>query len=81
MGCLSGVPFIPAFDCTGKCNVPMTLKGMPVKQARSRSKELIKKVGLGEKQRSSFPQMMSGGEQQRVAIARAGIRWENLIGR
>ena len=50
---------------------PMTLKGMPLKQARIRAKELIKRVGLGEKIEKQFPNMMSGGEQQRVAIARA----------
>ncbi len=50
---------------------PMTLKGMPLKLAKIRAKELLKKVGLGEKIEKQFPQMMSGGEQQRVAIARA----------
>ena len=50
---------------------PMTLKGLPLKQARIRAKELLGKVGLGEKIEKQFPQMMSGGEQQRVAIARA----------
>lgn len=50
---------------------PMTLKRMPVKEARIRAKELIKRVGLGEKIEKQFPNMMSGGEQQRVAIARA----------
>ena len=50
---------------------PMTLKGIPLKQARIRGRELLKKVGLGEKIEKQFPQMMSGGEQQRVAIARA----------
>lgn len=50
---------------------PMTLKGMPLKEARKEAKQLIAKVGLGEKILKQFPQMMSGGEQQRVAIARA----------
>lgn len=50
---------------------PMTLKGISLKTARIRAKELLKKVGLGEKIEKQFPQMMSGGEQQRVAIARA----------
>lgn len=31
----------------------------------------MKEVGLPEKIRRQFPQMMSGGEQQRVSIARA----------
>ncbi len=49
----------------------MTLKGIPLKQAKIRAKELLQKVGLGVKIEKQFPQMMSGGEQQRVAIARA----------
>lgn len=44
---------------------PMTLKGLPLKQAKIRAKELLKKVGLGEKIEKQFPKMMSGGEQQR----------------
>ncbi|QNU66426.1 ABC transporter ATP-binding protein [Ruminiclostridium herbifermentans] len=58
---------------------PMTLKGMSVKQARSRAKELVKKVGLGEKTEEQFPQMMSGGEQQRVAIARAMASYGKIL--
>ncbi|MDF2941824.1 MAG: transporter ATP-binding protein [Herbinix sp.] len=58
---------------------PMTLKGIPVKQAKLRAKELIKKVGLGEKIEEQFPQMMSGGEQQRVAIARAMASEGNIL--
>ena len=50
---------------------PMNLKGISRIAAKARAKELIEKVGLGEKIYRQFPQMMSGGEQQRIAIARA----------
>ncbi|XEC95917.1 amino acid ABC transporter ATP-binding protein [Paenibacillus tarimensis] len=39
-------------------------------EARSRSMELLRKVGLEEKA-ESYPHQLSGGQQQRVGIARA----------
>jgi polar amino acid transport system ATP-binding protein/polar amino acid transport system permease protein len=39
-------------------------------QARTRSEQLLEKVGLASK-RDCFPHELSGGQQQRVAIARA----------
>jgi len=39
-------------------------------QARSKARELLKKVGLAEKI-DTYPAMLSGGQQQRVAIARS----------
>lgn len=50
---------------------PMRLNGVPVREAREQAGMLLQKVELGDKIKSQFPQMMSGGEQQRVAIARA----------
>lgn len=50
---------------------PMEFKKITRKEAKAKAQLLLKKVGLGEKIYSQFPQMMSGGEQQRVAIARA----------
>ena len=44
-------------------------KGTP-EELEERGKELLEKVGLGEKL-ESFPYQLSGGQQQRVAIARA----------
>lgn len=49
----------------------MELKGVSRRQAAKKADELLKEVGLPEKIRRQFPQMMSGGEQQRVSIARA----------
>ncbi len=50
---------------------PMELKGMPVKEAKEKAKELILSIGLEERICRQLPLMMSGGQQQRVAIARA----------
>lgn len=48
--------------------VPLELQG--VKNAKARSKELLDKVGLGDRMHH-YPAQLSGGEQQRVSLARA----------
>ncbi|WP_236354883.1 ABC transporter ATP-binding protein [Konateibacter massiliensis] len=58
---------------------PMKLKGISSKKAKEEAKQLLNKVGLGDKIFNQFPQMMSGGEQQRVAIARAMASGGNII--
>ena len=49
---------------------PITVKGMPRKEALELGMHNLKKVGLAEK-RDQYPSRLSGGQQQRVAIARA----------
>jgi polar amino acid transport system ATP-binding protein len=49
---------------------PRSLKKMTKKDAEKEAIELLKKVGLEDKQ-SVYPNSLSGGQQQRVAIARA----------
>lgn len=49
---------------------PMTVKGVPEKDARERAVKLLEQVGLGDKL-DAYPAKLSGGQQQRVAIARA----------
>lgn len=50
--------------------LPLIYVGTPYKDAQSRARAALDKVGIREKERLS-PAMLSGGEQQRVAIARA----------
>ena len=49
---------------------PLELAGIKKKQAREKAKELLKLVGLSEKEKA-YPSQLSGGQKQRVAIARA----------
>ncbi|MGN0477862.1 MAG: amino acid ABC transporter ATP-binding protein [Hominenteromicrobium sp.] len=49
---------------------PMTVKGVPEKEAREKAVKLLNQVGLGDKL-DAYPAKLSGGQQQRVAIARA----------
>ena len=50
--------------------VPLELRGS--RDASSKAKELLARVGLGERSHH-YPSQLSGGEQQRVAMARAFI--------
>lgn len=59
-------------DYTAQENVmmPMRIAGTPLREARSRSAELLARVGLAGRMQHR-PSELSGGEQQRCAVARA----------
>ncbi|MCR5732717.1 MAG: amino acid ABC transporter ATP-binding protein [Sphaerochaetaceae bacterium] len=49
---------------------PEKLKKMPKEEAENKAKEMLKRMGLGDKY-NHYPEELSGGQKQRVAIARA----------
>lgn len=49
---------------------PVKVKGMGQAEAEVKGRELLKKVGLAQKE-NEYPIRLSGGQKQRVAIARA----------
>ena len=59
---------IPTLTALENVQVPLELRGDAGAPARAR--ELLARVGLGDRV-DHFPNQLSGGEQQRVAIARA----------
>ncbi|MBW7469546.1 ABC transporter ATP-binding protein [Marinobacter sp. M216] len=59
---------LPALTARENVMLPLELAGMESPEARAR--ELLERVGLGERLNHT-PRQLSGGEQQRVAIARA----------
>ncbi len=61
---------IPVLSAVENAALPLTLDGVPSKQARARAEEWLRKVGLGERL-NNRPDQLSGGQQQRVAVARA----------
>ena len=50
--------------------LPLIYAGLGEKERRARAKDMLERVGLGDKL-YHYPNQMSGGQQQRVAIARA----------
>ena len=56
--------------------VPLELKGD--RGARSYAKELLERVGLGDRH-DHYPTQLSGGEQQRVSLARAFANRPSLL--
>jgi putative ABC transport system ATP-binding protein len=61
---------IPVLTAAENVAYPMTLKGLAEAAVRSRTRDLLERVGLGARA-GSRPDLLSGGERQRVAIARA----------
>ncbi len=59
---------LPTLTALENVSVPLELQGS--KNATSRAKELLEKVGLGDRVHH-YPSQLSGGEQQRVAVARS----------
>jgi lipoprotein-releasing system ATP-binding protein len=65
-------------NATENVCLPARLARMPAGEAEERARELLRRVGLGER-REHRPYELSGGEQQRVAIARALINSPELV--
>jgi len=53
-------------------NVMLPLELLGRSDARAQAREMLERVGLGERLRH-YPKVLSGGEQQRVALARAFV--------
>lgn len=54
----------------GNICFPMEIAGTPREEAKARARELLKLVGLEDRE-NAYPAQLSGGQKQRVAIARA----------
>ncbi|MGC4072756.1 MAG: ABC transporter ATP-binding protein [Nibricoccus sp.] len=67
---------IPTLTALENVLVPLELRGERGKEAEAR--ELLARVGLGERE-NHFPVQLSGGEQQRVALARAFINRPKIL--
>jgi NitT/TauT family transport system ATP-binding protein len=60
--------------------LPLTLKGIPSKQANEQAMEMIKVVGLeGHENKFARIPQLSGGQLQRVAIARCLVANPNML--
>jgi len=61
---------IPRMTALKNVEFPMAFAGVPSDERRRRARELLEKVGLGDRL-NHRPAELSGGQQQRVAVARA----------
>ena len=69
---------LPELDALENVCLPARMARTPAVVAEARGRELLARVGLGERV-DHKPYELSGGEQQRVAIARAMINEPELI--
>lgn len=59
-------------------SLPLVYAGIPKKEREERAKEVLDKVGLGDRM-SHKPNELSGGQRQRVAVARALINKPSIL--
>ena len=69
---------LPELDALENVCLPARMARKPAEETARRGRELLARVGLGERIEHK-PYELSGGEQQRVAIARALINEPQLI--
>jgi putative ABC transport system ATP-binding protein len=69
---------IPVLNAVENVELVLQILRVSEKEAREKSIEILKIVGLGEKI-NSYPSQLSGGERQRVSIARALVHNPGII--
>jgi lipoprotein-releasing system ATP-binding protein len=69
---------LPEFTALENVCIPAFIKGISKPEAEKKAKELLKFLGLSDRE-SHKPNELSGGEQQRVAVARALINNPSII--
>jgi putative ABC transport system ATP-binding protein len=69
---------IPVLTALENVEFVMQIQGVPAKQRSSRSRKMLKEVGL-EGMENRRPAQLSGGQQQRVAVARAIVSRPTLV--
>ncbi|MDP9172779.1 MAG: ABC transporter ATP-binding protein [Planctomycetota bacterium] len=69
---------LPTLTAAENVAVPLLINGIARGKAVARARDLLARVGLGERH-MSLPKQLSGGQQQRVAIARSLVHEPRLI--
>jgi putative ABC transport system ATP-binding protein len=69
---------IPTLSVAENVGVPLLIQGYSNRVAIKRAREILEKVGLGDRWKER-PNKLSGGQQQRVAIARALVHEPPLV--
>ena len=69
---------VPTLTAIENVLVPVELRGEGGREAEAKARELLGRVGLGERC-DHYPVQLSGGEQQRVALARAFMNEPKIL--
>ena len=69
---------LPALTAAENAAVPLVIQGYSKRKALVAAKDLLAKMGMGDRA-NSLPGKLSGGQQQRVAIARALVHHPHLL--
>ena len=69
---------VPTLTALENVLVPLELRGEGGEGAEKRARDLLGRVGLGDRY-DHYPVQLSGGEQQRVALARAFINEPKIL--
>jgi lipoprotein-releasing system ATP-binding protein len=69
---------LPEFSAVENVAMPLLVRRVAAGEARMRARELLARVGLGERE-SHRPHQLSGGERQRAAVARALVTQPRIV--
>ncbi len=69
---------LPRLNAAKNVEAPLIYAGVPKRERTERAKQMLEKVGLGDRVKH-LPNQLSGGQKQRVAIARALVNNPTLI--
>ncbi len=69
---------LPRLNALQNVELPLIYAGFKDKERKKKAKEMLERVGLGDKIKNR-PNQLSGGQQQRVAIARALVTHPTIL--
>jgi lipoprotein-releasing system ATP-binding protein len=69
---------LPEFSALENVAMPLLVRRMRTGEAKDRARDILKRVGLGERL-THRPHQLSGGERQRAAVARALVTEPKLV--